>query len=557
MYCTKCGSAMQRTTKFCTKCGTPAVTLGRARAKKSKAWGIALTVTVTVIVFAIVASGGLAVWLLARDSEVAHAASFWPESPPSNIALHSTVWSFNRAFADGELTGSILSVSPSGRHFLVVYSDWMVNILERRLLNSGGRQLDRIALYEYDRGQVLEVNRIYLDFHGDIPFHDAILNAGREGVDWSECERRIALSVGFPELRIPLNLAQAHIDVFVVDFETAEYINLSAFNHRPEENVSDYRAKWYDSESITFVRSVWGDSVTNCLMHVNVATGEVTRLANLGTEWGEMSFVYGYAIRGGNVYFIREAMGAGLFQDEHTFINSSGLFYAPLDGGTHFPAPLLTYEDMMEHDWGGNERLTMDRITGMEVSPCGRWILLSQSHWPTRFLRLDLPVVAESEAAWTLCPERGIYRIENFFSRTFALPWIPFHYVALFDLERGIRVDPFQQGHLRPDVVIALTATFAPDGRSIVAGVFGDGGPWTVEHFDMLTFYQIRIDDGSFDAVKIFEADRRVHDDFELNISRGLSMSWLGNNALWLSQPMGGHNINFIAIPSAFERFVD
>jgi len=96
----------------------------------------------------------------------------------------------------------------------------------------------------------------------------------------------------------------------------------------------------------------------------------------------------------------------------------------------------------------------------------------------------------------------------------------------LFDLENNTLADPFTDKALHPDVAIVTAADFAPDGKSLICSVFGDGGIWIMNSFNEFALYQIRLDDGSFDAVRILETD---------TFGAPPSMfSWLENNSLWI-----------------------
>jgi hypothetical protein len=96
--------------------------------------------------------------------------------------------------------------------------------------------------------------------------------------------------------------------------------------------------------------------------------------------------------------------------------------------------------------------------------------------------------------------------------------------------------------------VIATAATFAPDGKSLLCAIIGDGGEWTTGSYDKTALYQIRLDDGSFQAVRILKTDV---------LETPTKLSWLENNSLLIR----GDGIPpdypvQIIIPAAFERFV-
>ena len=98
------------------------------------------------------------------------------------------------------------------------------------------------------------------------------------------------------------------------------------------------------------------------------------------------------------------------------------------------------------------------------------------------------------------------------------------------------------------DTVIVTAATFAPDGKSLLCAVFGESGIWTMDSFAETTLYQVRIDDFSFDSVRIFKTDVPATPTY---------VSWLKDNSVlihsWDGPPP--HYPVLLVKPAAFERF--
>jgi hypothetical protein len=155
----------------------------------------------------------------------------------------------------------------------------------------------------------------------------------------------------------------------------------------------------------------------------------------------------------------------------------------------------------------------------------------------------DIEEIKESLDPTTFDPSSAISWVTN-------TRWIPCHNVILYDLENNRIVDPFIDDALQPDVVIVTGATFAPDGKSLLCAVFGDGGIWYMADYEISTLYQIRLDDGSFDAMRIFKTYVPAVPDM---------LSWLENNSL-LIRSFEGIRPRYtvqIVMPAAFERYAD
>lgn len=97
-----------------------------------------------------------------------------------------------------------------------------------------------------------------------------------------------------------------------------------------------------------------------------------------------------------------------------------------------------------------------------------------------------------------------------------------------------------------------MTATFAPDGASLLCSVFGDGGVWNSDSFNHISLYQIRLDDESFEASLIYSEDSPK----QLTFS---PIKWLEDNVIWFTGGIYRHftEPTYAVIPAAFAPFVE
>ena len=133
----------------------------------------------------------------------------------------------------------------------------------------------------------------------------------------------------------------------------------------------------------------------------------------------------------------------------------------------------------------------------MDVSADGRWACLTvndQRVLTRDYPAVDNPIKPQSDPAHAVSVKTG-------------RPWVPCHNVFLYDLELNRFVDPFRDAALAPEKVIVTGACFAPDGKTLLCTVFGDGAPWSIAEETRTTFYQIGLSDGRYIANRVFETE--------------------------------------------------
>lgn len=174
--------------------------------------------------------------------------------------------------------------------------------------------------------------------------------------------------------------------VFLVDFSAESFVNLTeqnCDNHRWTDydfSTRYFAPTWHDDYSINLVRVSLdeNDYLWLHLVNLNTTSGVHTVLANLTFYQypGRLALVWDYTIHDETVYFSVENFGAsllGLSEGGLNMLEASGFFSAPLDGGQTAPVQLLSLEDI-NHPEGA---VALRRIAQVEVSPDGRWALLT------------------------------------------------------------------------------------------------------------------------------------------------------------------------------------
>jgi len=260
------------------------------------------------------------------------------------------------------------------------------------------------------------------------------------------------------------------------------------------------------------------------LMGMNLGTGVQETLADLSSPHGSPAPVFDYAVHGDRLYYVHaDAQEA------------SGFYVANLDGRLRAPVKLLDVRRMRED----GTHPYMASLMSVQISSDGRWACLSVVD--QRLMARDIPFADDPES-----PQPDPRSATSLVS---GLPWVPCHNVILYDLENNEIVDPFIERALQPHMVIVTGATFAPDGRSLLCAVLGDGGDWRMfSFFDETTLYQIRLDDGSFDAIRVFQTDLPTSQLPEI-------ITWLESDSILIRSMSGIPPLNPVQIakPAAFE----
>jgi len=483
------------------------------------------------------------IFILTACSATVAEINFWLEEAPSRRTIETAAWSLEDVVERTNRWDSekLISISPSGRYFLVVDASSPVNLEQRRPGNNLGWEAGHISVYEYYEGRLSRVSRIFIDPICDWSFNDTVIGADDLNIAWSSDESRMLISRGIVEKQNLNNLRSMSSDIFLVDIEagTIENLTASPYETAADGAYLDFLPRWIDNDNISFIRYGYNnmDMWTISLMSMNITAATTERLANLTTD-GRMAIIHDYEIYGNYVYFSKDDFGdiaAGIHM-RHV----SGFYYASLDGG-HLPPTILV--SLYDINWG-LVVFPLRYITNVQVSPGGRWALLTAQCM--RFVMGSIPLAD--------CPDFPQPNPNSAMCRVNMREWIPTHNVFLYDLHNNRLVDPFRNRMLRPDVVIITAATFSPDGRTLICAAFGSGGAWTWDSYSETTLYQVRLYDDSFDVVRFFSMENEFIQPVEW-------ISWLGNNALWIRgmriMSIVPFSTDKLVIPAAFEVFTE
>ena len=477
--------------------------------------GISLILAI-VIVFALAACGA------PGGAKV----NYWPKTAPDAGTVNSASWELD--IDDIGRDETIISVSPSGKHILTAsrLTQDMSRRFESGVANHFGLTVEYIAVYTLEDGEYNRTSRIRINRDRDPELNDTLAVSGADGVAWSEDETRALVTVGLFQTR--MYMRQAHANIYLVDFAEESFERLTETPGRPDGGDYNALPQWVDDKNIMFVRmnfSADGDFRAR-LTGVSLDTGEQSLLADLSAD-GRVVPVFDYVVSGDNVYFNRNGMS----------LDFTGLFVATMDGGVGRVRRLVTLDRLREreiHPYASS-------LTSVQISQDGRWACLTV--YDNRLAMRDFPF--RDDPVNPQPDPASAHSVAN------GQPWVPCHNVLLYDLENDELVDPFTADELAPDVSVAIGATLAPDGKSLLCAVLGDGGVWRMhKFFTEVSVYQIRLDDESFDAVKVFETklDNYILPDL---------LSWLGNNSLLLRSSLGPTPTYPVQIvkPAAFGAF--
>ena len=442
---------------------------------------------------------------------------------------------------------AIISVSPSGKYILAA-DQITISAGDRfaaGIPNSLGRLPDCLYVFSRENRSYRLTYSIEINPDRDMEFSSTLGVAREDGVAWNEDETQALITVGLIQSRQFFN--NTHSNIFLVDFAKDMYENLTM-----RKDSHNTLPQWADNDNIRFIRYEMEDDWRISLISMNIKTGREDVLSDLVYDAdGRPGIVHDYAVHGETVYFSRDVGG----------FDYSGFYSANISESRGSPRQLLGSLELRE-DIHPYSRM----ISSVQISPDGRWACLTVND--QRIAQRDIPLV-DFDVRILLGPDATAQQVEELreamglnephskfdpnSARSMAtgLPWVPCHNVILFDLETNRIVDPFRDSALRPDVVIVTAATFAPDGKSLLCAVFGDGGIWYMADYNRTTLYQVRLDDGSFDAVRIFKTEV---------LSFPGRLTWLKNNSLLIDSEWYGPPPTYavqITTPAAFERFVN
>jgi len=593
MFCIKCGVKLPEETKFCYKCGnkaelkdvvqvvdsnngiteeprnestrvsaivpmdapliteSEATTLVKAKKMKGKTKAI---VVLLVVIFAGVGIGAT-LWFLnepLNDPIVEAESVYWLGEAPSAQTVAASLWSINEATVTGTGIGAddyILSVSPSGRYFLVVDANRTPNLQAGRPSNQFGIDIEHISLYTYRAGRLMQTHRININAATNQALNDTIVTTDDLNVTWSPDESRVLISPGVEMKRSFSNFQRINSDIYLINFAVGTIENLTGWYNEPETIFDgadlDFMPQWIDDTNIRFIRYRYEEHFNEdyddydslwliLLKKMDLRTGNVELMTELSRDDRVPAVIYDYAVHGNYVYFSKFTLTGPLDSP----FDVSGFFSTRIGTQQASPNLLVSLSDMQQNV---NEGI-LGELIRVEISPDGRWALLTASY--PRFWQLDIPTTYGPYAV----------SIDAAYSHVTRRPWIPMHGVVLFDLYEGRVANPFVSSDLYPTTVIVTAATFAPDGKSLIFAAFGSGGLWSPSRINETTLYQVRLDDGSFDAIRIFAT--------ELGDGPAFSISWLENNALWIGSTWYGNprfsdTLPNVVIPASFEVFGD
>ena len=546
MFCINCGKRIEDSGKFCPYCGAeipesitrelahahsadsvshdgtalpeanlpaaPATSNSTAvppanRKKSGKRW---ILVTAG---FALVIAAAAILFFTNRKT-----GDYWPKAAPDAQTVESAIWKYDSNAIDGL---SVISVSPSGKYILAA-DQVKLNVSQINaagIPNSFGRLPDCLFIYTNQNGVYTQTGSIKIDVASNLELSSTLGVCRENGVAWSADEQCAVLTVGTNNRQ---TIGTTHSNLYLADFSKQTFQKLTGASDAGQQNLLP---QWADSDTIRFIRWVKDadKGFIAKLMSISLKTGKEALLSDLSGS-AKNTFIDDYKVSGESVYFSRDCLD----------LKDTGFYKAQLDGGKAPPTCLLNLWDIRTN----NTQPYAQLFSSVQISSDGRWACLTALD--QRLAARDIPTADD--------PVKPQSDPNSAKSSITGKAWVPCHDVLLYDLKSSKLVDPFVDHALRPDVVIATAATFAPDGKSLLCAVFGDGGKWTMECFSKTALYQIRLDDGSFKAVKIFKTDV---------LTTPNRLTWLENNAVlirtWEGIPPG--NPVQIMMPAAFKRF--
>ena len=374
-----------------------------------------------------------------------------------------------------------VSVSPSGKYIAAVDRSKLSK--EDRFAagigNPMGRLPEAICLFSWqgDYYQLYQTYPIDKETHLEL---SSILGAGAD-MAWNEDETRCIISCKWgaaSETNAYIN--NYHSNMYLLDLADGSFQRLTD-NSEPCEHCA--LPAWSGSDTVCFLRLSNRNNFLNSLCEINLTTGRETKLADLYSANGAVSVVYDWQMVGQQIYYIVEAYTGG-----------SGFYVSPV-GGLEVSARCLV--NLMKELRETNRHPYCTVFGQMEISSNGRWACLTvvDQRVPTLdFPFADNPSQPQSDPA-------------NAISVRTKRPWVPCHNVFLYDLSQNRLVNPFTDKALTPTKAVVTAACFAPDGKSLLCTVFGDGQPWTIAEQTRTTFYQIDLTDVWFKATRVFEME--------------------------------------------------
>ena len=461
---------------------------------------------------------------LSGPSALAAGSGYWPEGVDES-QLRSVEWSLDFAdLSDDDLPElSMVSVSPSGRY--IVAADRITINKDAShaagVANPLGRLPDMLYLFARDGEHYRLEKGIPIDTESQLELSSLV--GGGSAFSWNEEETRAVITGDWGAGSSTMSyITNRHTNLYLLELESGSIRCLTQNIQAPEHCVL---ARWAGPGAVMYIRVRYDDLWHNELCGMDIETGQEQKLAELYSAEGRASAVLDWQIADGQIYYTLDPWQAG--------------FYVSPLGGSEADARCLI--DVQTDLWetGRHPYCRSWALCRLEISADGRWACIGIND--PRIINRDIPFADDAQHPQS-DPASAVSVISG-------QPWVPCHDVLLYDLQARQLVDPFRDAALSPKKVIVTGACFAPDGQSLLCAVFGDGGPWKTEDMTRTTFYQIRLTDGSFSAVKVFEAELAAENYFPKGIR------WLGNNVLCIPTMQPPRDLVEMLLPAAFSQY--
>ena len=374
-----------------------------------------------------------------------------------------------------------ISVSPSGKYIAAVDRS-SISLQDRFAADIGnpfGRLPDAICLF-VRWGDDYKLYRTYpIDKETQLELSSTL--GGGADIAWNEDETRCIISYKWgASSENNAYISNYHSNLYLLELADGSFRRLTENSEACEHCALPV---WSGTDTVRFLRLSNRGGFLNSLCEMDLTTGKETKLADLYSANGAVSVVYDWQVVGEQIYYIVDAYTGG-----------SGFYVSPM-GGWEASARCLV--NLMKELRETNRHPYCTMFGQMEISADSRWACLTVVD--RRVNSLDFPFADN--------PKNPQSDPANAISVMTKRPWVPCHNVFLFDLSQNRLVDPFTDKALTPTKAVVTAACFAPDGKSLLCAVFGDGQPWTIAEKTRTTFYQIDLTDVWFKTARIFETE--------------------------------------------------
>ena len=445
-----------------------------------------------------------------QDSAQSDVSDYWHADVPEDL-ITSTQWSFDPSEIYVEGYGDLvtLSVSPSGQYIAATDSGLMdlPNKNAAGVYNPYGMLSEAIFLFSKEGDHYLLDETYPIDTESQLELSSML--GGSSTLSWNEDETCIIIEsnwgIASPAMT---HTTLVHSNLYLLNLSDGSFQCLTSNDDMCEHSVL---AQWLDADTISYAQiyltpdKLWRNEVHE----ISLTTGEDTKLADLYDAEGRVCPILSLQVCGDQIYYTVDAMGGV----------QTGFFKSPVGGSAADAQCLvdLTAElrDTQVHPYCRSMQLCQPGI-----SADGKWACLILYDY--RIVNKDIPLSDD--------PQNPQSDPANAISIMTKQPWVPCHNILLYDLEAEQLAEPFESEIFDPAKVIVTGACFAPDGKSLLCAVFGDGGPSTMADYNRVTFYQVDLTDGNYTSVRVYETELA-------------SGHWFYSGFSWLSQ-------NILCIPT-------